>query len=189
MPNKRRVIRMGVAAATACAALGLGSVAPTQAATSPAHAVSAAPTPVVLQQVSLRLYADASQVATVAATPQNYVPVIEQTWGNAIQRWDVTSVGGHFRFESHYSGKCLNVRDNSTAPGAEMIVYTCGTDSNELWSLVGNGRGYQIVSLRSGLCLAVQGAVGRGRQLIQNVCSRNAAPTDTWLPVWQQPTA
>lgn len=55
---------------------------------------------------------------------------------NDTYKWTVTSLGsGYYRIENVYSGKALNVKDNSTVNGGQIQVWTYGGGLNEQWSL------------------------------------------------------
>lgn len=60
---------------------------------------------------------------------------------------------------NQHSGKCLDVVNGSTANGAEVIQYTCGSGANQRWTLTDRGNGYyNVVSAQSGKCLDVTSA-------------------------------
>lgn len=78
------------------------------------------------------------------------------------------------------SGKCADIVGASTANGAEVIQYACGTGANQRWSVrdVGNGY-YQFVSGLTGKCLDVLGAsTADGATVGQFTCS--AATNQQW---------
>jgi hypothetical protein len=70
------------------------------------------------------------------------------------------------------SGKCADVVGASTANGAEIIQYTCGTGANQRFTLTDLGNGYyNIVSVNSGKCLDVSGSsTANGARIIQYTC-------------------
>jgi hypothetical protein len=50
------------------------------------------------------------------------------------QQWaKENAVGGYFRLKSRYSGLCIDVNRASTADGAALIQYTCGSNTNQQW--------------------------------------------------------
>ncbi|WP_030248472.1 RICIN domain-containing protein, partial [Streptomyces sp. NRRL S-350] len=65
---------------------------------------------------------------------------------------------GAVQLVSVNSGKCLDVTGASTADGAQIVQWSCGTDKpNQQWTLVpvaGSGA-VQLVSVNSGKCLDV----------------------------------
>lgn len=74
------------------------------------------------------------------------------------------------------SGKCVSVKDASTAAGATIHQWTCVDVPHQNWTFVPAGNGYQIRSNTSGLCLAVQGgATGNGVPVVQQACGTQAS--------------
>ena len=78
---------------------------------------------------------------------------------------------------------CLNVQGASAEDSAPIIAYACGTDDNELWSVVDQGNGYQIVNKLSGKCLAIKGEIEAGTALVQQTCAPGKS-VSTWLLTW-----
>ncbi len=145
------------------------------------------PRAVQVQRLSLRLAADAGQLANVqGGSKEDGAPVIQWPWaGGDNERWEAEAgLDGYYRFTSVNSGKCLNVQGGGTDDGAAVIQYTCGSAPNELWKFVPQGTGYQVVAKSSGKCLNVKGGVGKGNALIQYTCTAGVA-NDIWLPVWE----
>ncbi|MFI1014290.1 RICIN domain-containing protein [Streptomyces sp. NPDC020965] len=180
----RRIWGAGAVAVTAGAALALGTLNPAAATTEERSAERA----ITVQQVTLRLASDPSQVANVrGGSNENGAPIIQWRYTNAAnERWEPEAAGGgHFRFKSLDSGKCLNVRGGGNENGAQIIQWPCGSAANEQWRFVRKGIGYQIVARSSAKCLNVAGGVGQGRQLIQYSCTTDGATNDVWLPVWE----
>jgi hypothetical protein len=57
---------------------------------------------------------------------------------------------------ARHSGKCTDVVGGSTANGAQLVQYTCGTGVNQRFSVVDAGGGYvQLVARHSGKCVDV----------------------------------
>ena len=63
--------------------------------------------------------------------------------------------GGYFRIVNQNSGKCLDVASASTADGANIIQYTCGSGTNQQWQWVATGSYFQLKARHSGKCLDV----------------------------------
>ncbi|WP_306324447.1 RICIN domain-containing protein [Streptomyces venezuelae] len=93
----------------------------------------------------------------------------------------VQGLGTWETLTASHSGKCADVADRSTADGAALIQWTCGTRSvnQEFWlKPAGNGR-VQIVARYSGKCLAPQDAsTADGAAIVQNTCDGTA--TQQW---------
>lgn len=94
-------------------------------------------------------------------------------WGDAVDpntgNGSGTSTG---RLVSAASGGCADVVGGSTANGAEIIQYTCGSAANQQWRLTDRGDGYvNVVAAHSGKCLDVSSAsVAEGAAVIQYTC-------------------
>ena len=79
---------------------------------------------------------------------------------------------GYVRLVAAHSGKCLDVTGASTADGAAVIQWTCGSGTNQQWTLASNG---SIVSRSSGKCLDVPGfSTTDGTALDQWACNGGA---------------
>jgi Ricin-type beta-trefoil lectin domain len=61
---------------------------------------------------------------------------------------------------SKNSGKCLGIRDASTAPGASLVQYTCGSGDNQKFKLTPVNGGYAITPKNSGLTVEIGGGPG-----------------------------
>ena len=73
------------------------------------------------------------------------------------------------------SGLCLDIFQNDTRPGGQLIQWECHSYANQQWMLYPLGQAYQIVNRNSGLCLDVRGAQrGNGIDVIQWNCSGQA---------------
>ncbi|MDX3103474.1 RICIN domain-containing protein, partial [Nonomuraea angiospora] len=59
---------------------------------------------------------------------------------------------------SQHSGKCLDVVSASTADGAELIQYTCGSGTNQQFQMVANGSYFQLRARHSSKCVDVPSA-------------------------------
>lgn len=73
---------------------------------------------------------------------------------------------------------CLQVRDNSTANGAQVDQYGCSADNHQYWywGSPNNGVHLPLVNLNSGKCLDVNaGATHNGARIQQWTCNATAA--------------
>lgn len=85
-----------------------------------------------------------------------------QQWscnGTAAQRWNLAPLG-MFRLVAVHSGKCLEVSGGpgALANGTNVQQWDCvpfGAFSNQLWSLIPDGNGFQLMAVHSGRCLDV----------------------------------
>lgn len=69
---------------------------------------------------------------------------------------NATSGSGWTHITVQSTGKCLDVRDFSSANGAPVQQWDCYANENQLWSLDSQGGGqYRIVSKTSGKCLDI----------------------------------
>ena len=94
-------------------------------------------------------------------------------WGDAVDPNTGNGSGASTgRLVSAASGRCADVVGGSTANGAEVIQYTCGSAANQQWRLTDRGDGYvNVVAVHSGRCLDVSGAsVADGAAVIQYTC-------------------
>ena len=58
--------------------------------------------------------------------------------GRTNQQWQLPDAGaGYVQIVARHSGRCLDVTGESTADGARVIQYTCGTAANQQWQRVG----------------------------------------------------
>ena len=82
------------------------------------------------------------------------------SYGNANQRWTVTSVGGgYYKIICNQNGLAVDVSGSSTSQGAAVVLepYT-GIDS-QLWQFVATDSGYyRVVNKHSGMSLNISGA-------------------------------
>ncbi|MFC6079844.1 RICIN domain-containing protein [Sphaerisporangium aureirubrum] len=76
------------------------------------------------------------------------------------------------RLNVRHSGKCVDVRDGSTADNGVIIQWTCNGGTNQQWNIRDAGGGYvQIVARHSGKCLDVTSAgTADGAGVIQYTC-------------------
>jgi hypothetical protein len=73
------------------------------------------------------------------------------------------------------SGLCLDMFQNDTRPGGQLIQWGCHSKANQQWMLYWQGKAYQIVNQNSGLCLDVRGGQrGNGIDVIQWSCTGQA---------------
>jgi O-glycosyl hydrolase len=81
------------------------------------------------------------------------------TNGNANQQFTYTS-GSQLQI----AGKCLDANGQGTTNGTKVILWTCGSQTNQQWRLNTNGT---ITGVQSGLCLDVSGAATANGSLLQ----------------------
>jgi V8-like Glu-specific endopeptidase len=78
------------------------------------------------------------------------------------QYWRLESVGDdHFQIVNGKSGRCIGVDGGSTANGARVAQYDCGTTSptgNQAWRFVADGGHLRVVNGKSGRCMSVVNA-------------------------------
>ncbi|GAA1270174.1 RICIN domain-containing protein [Sphaerisporangium rubeum] len=89
----------------------------------------------------------------------------------------ITSSSARYeRLNVRHSGKCVDVRDGSTADNGVIIQYTCNGGANQQWTFRDAGGGYaQIVARNSGRCLDVtSGSTADGAGIIQYTCNGGA---------------
>lgn len=73
------------------------------------------------------------------------------------------------------SGLCLDMFQNDTRPGGQLIQWTCHSNANQQWMLYRRGQVYQIVNQNSGLCLDITGGQqASGVNVIQWDCHGRA---------------
>jgi hypothetical protein len=65
------------------------------------------------------------------------------------------SGGASVQIRSTQSGLCLDVSSGNINPGGSIVMYTCGSQSNQRWLQHSDG---SLVGAQSGLCLDVKGA-------------------------------
>jgi len=66
--------------------------------------------------------------------------------------------GGYYNVINRNSGKCLDVNGVSTADGANVQQWTCGSGTNQRWSLTSlSGGYYRLTAQHSGKVLDVVG--------------------------------
>ncbi|HEY9523030.1 MAG TPA: RICIN domain-containing protein [Thermopolyspora sp.] len=72
----------------------------------------------------------------------------------------INAVGsGYDRLNVRHSGKCVDVRNASTANSAAVIQYTCNGGTNQQWRIQSISGGYvQVIARHSNKCLDVNGA-------------------------------
>ncbi len=73
---------------------------------------------------------------------------------------------------ARHSGRCADVVNASTADGAELVQYTCGTGTNQRFTVVDFGGGYvQLLARHSGKCLDVaSSSTADGAKVGQYTC-------------------
>ena len=99
-------------------------------------------------------------VTVTATSPQMIAPAT-----------GVTDETGYYRLINQKSGKCLDVASASTANGANVIQYTCGTSTNQQWQWVAIGSYFQLKARHSGKCLdVVSSGTADGTDIQQYTC-------------------
>lgn len=92
---------------------------------------------------------------------------------------------GPFEITNKNSGKCLDVYNWSTQPGANIDQWTCGNkQANQEWYLIFNswtGNTFWIKNENSGMCLEPQ-TNEVGAYIVQNPCNSND-PLQSWVVV------
>jgi hypothetical protein len=105
------------------------------------------------------------------------------SWSNQVSIDTATGVvqgtgGGtsYVNLVARHSGKCADVSDQSTADGAGIIQWPCGSGFNQQWQAVDVGGGYvQLRARHSGKCLDVSsGSTADGARLLQWPCGSGA---------------
>ncbi|GAA4252684.1 RICIN domain-containing protein [Dactylosporangium darangshiense] len=72
-----------------------------------------------------------------------------------------------FEFINAADNRCMDVNGASKDNGAQIVIWDCHGQANQLWKLVRDGDGYRFVSLNSGRCIGIDagnpapGAVAR----------------------------
>jgi hypothetical protein len=74
------------------------------------------------------------------------------------------------RLRSSQSNLCVNIRGASTASGATVIQWPCGTGSNELFAVNNIDGHLQFVARHSGLCIAQANTTATGGPVVQVPC-------------------
>ncbi|MFD3565947.1 alpha-galactosidase [Streptomyces sp. NPDC058667] len=96
---------------------------------------------------------------------------------NDNQRWTLTgNPDGTFAVKSAITGLCLDIKNNSSATGAAVIQWTCGTNkSNQKFSLTpAGGNRYNLVAQNSGLAVTPSGTGSNSLLTQQPVSSAKA---------------
>ena len=83
---------------------------------------------------------------------------------------------------ARHSGKLLDVYDNATADGADVVQWTANGQANQRWRFQDAGAGYYtVISASSGKCLDVYGGAGAGAdgvRVVQWTC--NGGTNQQW---------
>jgi V8-like Glu-specific endopeptidase len=78
------------------------------------------------------------------------------------QYWKLDLISGdHYQVVNGKSGKCIGVDGASTANGARIAQYDCGsttTTGNQAWELEPQGEQFRLVNGKSGKCMTIDGA-------------------------------
>jgi hypothetical protein len=79
------------------------------------------------------------------------------------------------RIRSNHSNLCVNLGGVSTASGAKVIQWPCGSDGNEQFAVNNIDGDLQFVFKHSGLCLAQANSTTTGGPVVQLDCASGAA--------------
>lgn len=106
------------------------------------------------------------------------------------QWWEEDTATGYVQIRNLASGKCLTVRNRSTARNEPVIQFDCNGGTNAQWSRIkvfdGDLDYYYLKNRNSGLCLHVKNAwVGNGSPLLQHDCANNGKDNNWWT--WYYP--
>ncbi len=84
------------------------------------------------------------------------------------------------RLVARHSGKCLDVNGSSTADGAIVQQWTCGSGNNQQWQLqYASGGYYRLVARHSGKCLdVISSSTADGAAVKQYTC--NSGNNQQW---------
>ncbi|MEV5576076.1 RICIN domain-containing protein [Spirillospora sp. NPDC052269] len=91
------------------------------------------------------------------------------------QQWTLREVSdGDYKLVNVNSGKCADV--GADGDGAEVWQWGCYDAVGQLWNIVKQDNGVDIVSKRSGKCVEVwESSTGDGARVLQWTCSGDAA--------------
>jgi hypothetical protein len=110
---------------------------------------------------------DRWNLSDLGSSPMVWLPLtingtsVSLTWRD---RWTIDTATGQWANQAvtattiigQASGRCVDVPSARVVPAVQVIIYDCGTASNQKWIVSSGGT---IVGLQSGLCL---GAAGQG---------------------------
>lgn len=85
------------------------------------------------------------------------------------------------RIRSALNSLCVNIRGASTAPGAAVIQWTCGSATNEQFTMTSSGGFVQFAAKHSGLCIAQSDTATSGGPVVQTACT--GGTTTQWTQV------
>src|SRR6185503_8581283 len=87
------------------------------------------------------------------------VAIVGMVAGIAVASGPAYAASPYKWIKNDVSGKCADVINNSSFPGAQIQQWDCGSRVNQLWQPLSAGNGYFLLQgYRSGLCLNVQGS-------------------------------
>lgn len=77
------------------------------------------------------------------------------------QSWTPSSINSSVQYASGCGVGCLNVDANRVSAGADIVVFPCNGEANELFSpLPANNSGGSLVGYQSGLCIDYGSSIG-----------------------------
>ncbi|MFV0279868.1 MAG: RICIN domain-containing protein [Rhodoblastus sp.] len=78
---------------------------------------------------------------------------------------------------------CLNVNGGGYADNTNLIIYPCGSATNEQYRFVAIGDAYRIVGVRSSKCLTLENDVAQAHmKVVQYTCGQRR--TELWNPIY-----
>ena len=76
--------------------------------------------------------------------------------------------GGTYKLINRNSGKALDVKESSTANGADVIQWSAGSGNNQKWVITNMGNGYKLINVNSQKALDVyNSSTAEGADVIQ----------------------
>ena len=76
--------------------------------------------------------------------------------------------GGTYKLINRNSGKALDVKESSTANGADVIQWSAGSGNNQKWVITNMGNGYKLINVNSQKALDVyNNSTAEGADVIQ----------------------
>jgi hypothetical protein len=107
-------------------------------------------------------------------------------WNGNNQKWQMNAAAdGYFRVVSVKSNKCMSPKGNSFAALTPLTQENCNDYPVRRWYFRAQGNGFELVNVRSGMCVEVANAnLANGGVLQENFCSggTNQRWTLTVLP-------
>jgi hypothetical protein len=118
-----------------------------------------------------------------SATSNGAITEQQPAHGTADQRWTLgaATTPGAYQLINGGSQSCLDVNGASTADGATVWIWTCGTVTSQAWTLKDTGGGYyNLVNVNSASCLDLDGGgMAAGTVIFQYRC--NGGDNQKWF--------